>query len=430
MASLIGFAGLSHLGIVSSICAASKGFDAIGYDARPDLCADLGAGRLPILEPGLPELLVACRDRLRFTSDPTSLSGCDIIYLSLDVPTDESNCSDDSDLRRLIHSVLPHAKPNAILVVLSQVRPGFTRKLSAEIQPSLTRGGLQLFYQVETLVLGRAVERALRPERYILGCADPGNRLPARLAELLGAFDCPVFQMGYESAELAKISINVLLAASLSATNTLAEICEAVGADWAEIVATLYLDKRIGPHAYLSPGLGIAGGNIERDLVTIKDLAAERGANDCVPAAFITHSQYRRDWVLRVLHRHVLTRQNQPTVAVWGLSYKPNTKSVKNSPTLVLLDSLRSVPVRLYDPQATLDQAYPQVVQVTCALEACQDAGVLVIMTGWEEFSSISSASVKEALVQPIVIDPAAAWSRRDLSADGFAYFTLGKPAA
>src|SRR5204862_7230882 len=132
----------------------------------------------------------------------------------------------------------------------------------------------RLIDQVETLVFGRAVARARHPERFMIGCAGPAKPLPARYRELLEAFGCPILPMRYESAELAKISINFCLVASIGVANTLAELCEAIGADWAEIIPALRLDRRIGPHSYLAPGLGIAGGNLERDLRTVLDLAA------------------------------------------------------------------------------------------------------------------------------------------------------------
>ncbi len=113
--------------------------------------------------------------------------------------------------------------------MLSQVPPGFTRALQV-VSPN------RLLYQVETLIFGQAVERAIHPERFIVGCVDPSQPLPQRYREVLEAFDCPILPMRYESAELAKISINFCLVASLSAANTLAEVSEAVGADWAEIV--------------------------------------------------------------------------------------------------------------------------------------------------------------------------------------------------
>ena len=426
---MIGFAGLSHLGIISSIATASKGFEVIAYDQRPDLCGDLALERLSVLEPDLPELLSANKARLQFTSDPTALSACDVIYFSLDVSTDQENRSDLSGLRRLIEEVVIYAKPEATLVVLSQVPPGFTRRLCAQFEQLLDQRRIRVFYQVETLIFGRAVERALRPERFIIGCHDPKAELPKPYAELLALFSCPVLQMRYESAELGKISINIFLAASLSATNTLAELCEVIEADWAEIVPTLRLDRRIGPHAYLTPGLGIAGGNIERDLVTVRNLAAEYGTEDGVPSAFLANSRYRREWVLRMLHRFVLGRQTKPMIAVWGLAYKPNTKSVKNSPSLALLEALSGQSVRLYDPSARLGVEYSSVMQTESALEACQGAHALVIMTAWSEFTSIPTRAVKEALARPVVIDPSGVWSQRGVSSEGFTYCTLGRPA-
>ncbi len=428
MNSKIGFAGLSHLGIVSSIATASKGFEVIAYDQRSDLCGELALDRLPVLEPGLPELLVNGRARLRFTTDPTVLGECDVIYFSLDVPTDRENRSDLSGLAQLIESVVKYGKPDSTLVVLSQVPPGFTRRVSSQLRSVLDRRRLRVFYQVETLIFGRAVERALGPERFIVGCEDPKAELPKPYAEVLAAFGCPVLPMRYESAELAKISINIFLAASLSATNTLAEICEGVGAEWTEIVPALRLDRRIGPHAYLAPGLGIAGGNIERDLVTVKDLAAEYGAEECVASAFIANSRYRRDWALRKLHQWTLSCEPTSIIAVWGLAYKPDTRSIKNSPTLGLIEALAGQTVRLYDPRARLGEPYPGVDQTETALDACQGAHALVIMTGWDEFAAIATRDVKEAMAQPVIIDPSGAWSRRAVSASGFNYCTLGSP--
>lgn len=145
------------------------------------------------------------------------------------------------------------------------------------------------------------------------------------------AFGCPILPMSYESAELAKISINCCLVGMISVANTLAEVCERIGADWHEIVPALRLDKRIGPYAYISPGLGIAGGNLERDLATVCRLAEEHGTDAEVVRAWIHNSRYRKDWVLRVLHSNVLNYCPQPRIAVLGLAYKENTHSIKNS---------------------------------------------------------------------------------------------------
>src|SRR5262249_33391294 len=185
--------------------------------------------------------------------------------------------------------------PRALLVVLCQVPPGFTRGLPWSSE--------RLFYQVETLVFGRAVERATRPERYIVGCAEPSKALPKVLATLLGAFGCPILPMRYESAELAKIAINCCLVASITTANTLAEISERIGAAWSEIVPALKFDARIGPGAYLAPGLGLAGGNLERDLATILGLSEAVGSEASVIRAFVANSRHRPDWAKPVLRR-------------------------------------------------------------------------------------------------------------------------------
>ncbi|MBK8065034.1 MAG: hypothetical protein IPK29_14045 [Betaproteobacteria bacterium] len=221
------------------------------------------------------------------------------------------------------------ARKDAVIVVLSQVPPGFTRGKQRE--------GRILYYQVETLIFGRAVERALLPERYIVGCADPSQPLPAACRTLPDGARLPDPAMRYESAGLAKISINMCLVASVSTANTLAELCEKIGADWSEIVPALKLDRRIGQYSYLAPGLGIAGGNLERDLATVCSFADRDAAPmPALARAWIANSRHRRDWVLRTLYREVLCKHEDPEIAVLGLAYKQDTHSAKNSPVIAL----------------------------------------------------------------------------------------------
>jgi len=219
---VIGFAGMTHLGLVSATVTASRGFPTICFDPDPALIDKIKLGQLPVSEPDLPELLQANGKRQSFTAAIADLAGCDIVYIAADVPTNDRGESDLTNIHKLIDAIVAVLGPSAILVVLCQVPPGFTRALAAP--PPARR-----YYQVETLVFGRAVERAANPERYIIGCADPSEPLDARLQTLLKAFGCPILPMRYESAELAKISINMCLVASIGTANTLAELCEAVG---------------------------------------------------------------------------------------------------------------------------------------------------------------------------------------------------------
>src|SRR2546423_511985 len=428
---MIGYAGLSHLGIVSSIATAAKGFGVIAYGEDAALCDRLNRGEMPFFEPELEELLTSNQSRIHFTENPSELSRCDVIYFALDVPTDENGVSDLSSLDKLIERVVALASNGTTLVVLSQVPPGFTRKLAGRIERLEAGRSLQLFYQVETLIFGRAVERALYPERFIVGTSDPQLQPPPKAyAELLSAFDCPLLTMRYESAELTKISINMCLVSSVSVANTMAELCEKIGADWSAMGPALKLDKRIGEYAYLSPGLGIAGGNLERDLATVVSLANEFGTDDCVVDAWISNSRYRRDWALKVIHREIISRAANPVIVVWGLAYKQDTTSTKNSPALALVDALKPFSIRAYDPQVVLSgDVGSNFFQTSSAIEACRGADDLVIMTPWLDFSSVSVAHIRDANAGRVVVDPYGAMDASACARAGFAYFKLGSPS-
>lgn len=426
---MIGFAGLSHLGIVSSIAAASKGHSVIAYDSDKVLCESLNDGQLPFLEPDLPELFKANRSNIRFTHDAKELDECQFVLFSQDVPTNKDASSNLAPLHDLIEQVIVHLSSDTTLIVLSQIPPGFIRDLSGTLNGFSKSQNFPLFYQVETLVFGRAVDRALHPERIIVGCDEPTAKLPEPYSEFLNGFDCPIIKMRYESAELTKLSINLFLVSSISLANTLAELCEVIGADWSEIAPALKLDKRIGPHSYLAPGLGISGGNLERDLSTIRALATELGTDAGCIEAWIANSSHRREWALKTIHSQVIRQNSDPTIAVWGLAYKQDTSSTKNSPALELIDSLSSFSIRAYDPAVVLDPGcWQHIIQGSSALDVCHGADVLVITTPWPAFSSIDLTQVREMMDGDVIIDPFGILNRDQCIELGFSYFKLGQP--
>jgi UDPglucose 6-dehydrogenase len=423
---MIGFIGLSHLGLNYSLATAAKGFDVVAYDPDPALAARLGAGDFPIEEPGFTELFAQHRTRIDYTSDERDLAKCELVFYSLDVHTNEKNESDLDPLTALIHATAPRLSAGTTAVVLSQVAPGYMRQLRTELR------GLSpadFYYQVETLIFGRAVERAMQPERFIVGADDPSRSIPAPFQAWHASFDCPVLVMHLESAELAKIAINFFLVSSVTTTNTLAEVCERIGAKWNEIVPALRLDKRIGPQAYLSPGLGIAGGNLERDLITVQSLAAKYGTEASVVSAWQVNSRHRRDWVLRRVHELVLSDADvrKKSFALWGLAYKQDTHSVKNSPALALADALAPFRKSAFDPQVkSLPRPIPHLSIAASALEACRGADALLVMTPWSEFSTVAPGDVRRELKGDVVIDPFGVLDSRAWRDAGFSHHVLG----
>ncbi|PIW30963.1 MAG: GDP-mannose dehydrogenase [Rhodospirillales bacterium CG15_BIG_FIL_POST_REV_8_21_14_020_66_15] len=421
-APMIGFAGLTHLGLNMAAASAARGFDVVGFHGDPALVDAINAGRLPVSEPGLDRLIVDNRSRLTVTADGSALGRCDMVYVSVDVPTDDAGKSDLDPIRAMIARVEAVLSDDALLIVLCQVPPGFTRALS--------RDPARLYYQVETLIFGRAVERAMHPERFIVGCARPDAPIDPRLAAYLGAFGCPVLPMRYESAELAKISINMCLVASIGVANTMAEICENVGADWSEIVPALRLDARIGPKSYIQPGLGLAGGNLERDLETVIGLADTHGTDAGIVHAWTANSRHRKDWCYRTLKRAVLDTRPDAAIGLLGLAYKEDTHSTKNAASLALLAHLDAARVTAHDPEVRADALIPGLRRAETPLDACDGADAVVIDTPWPAYRDLDPAEIARRMRGRTLIDPYGLLPGDAVAAAGLDHFTLGRPPA
>jgi UDPglucose 6-dehydrogenase len=416
---VIGFAGMTHLGLNSAVASAEKGFELVCFDLDANLIARLKLQELPVNEPELPEMLARNAERITFTTAIEDLVACDVVYVAPDVATNDQGESDLSYVSELIVQVEAALRDDAIMVLLSQVPPGYTR--------ARERNGEILYYQVETLIFGRAIERALYPERFIIGCADPGKPLPAAYATYLESFGCPLLQMRYESAELAKISINCCLIASVTVANTLAEVCEHIGADWAEIAPALKLDRRIGANSYLTPGMGISGGNLERDLATVDRLSRTTGTEAGLITAFQRNSAHRKMWALRVLHQTTLDVNPEAVIGVLGLTYKENTHSLKNSPSAALLVHLHPWRVRLFDPIVPASAAqHPRSEGCSSAIEVATGADALVLMTPWPEFRDLDPVKVAKVMHGRVLIDPHRLIDPAKAMAAGLEYVTLG----
>ncbi|MCH9614512.1 MAG: UDP-glucose 6-dehydrogenase TuaD [Chlamydiia bacterium] len=384
----LAFIGMTHLGLVSSIAAAVKGHEIVCFDRNVALIEKLTDGEIPFIEPNVKEQLLAHRENIHFTSKLSDLQDMLLVYVAPDIPTNTLGESDLSAIQTLIDHITPHLHQEANLVILSQVSPGYCRTVNWNKS--------QLFYQVETLIFGQALHRALYPERFILGLDDPTKPLPTYFKDYLNSYECPILPMEYESAELSKIAINLFLVSSVTTTNTVAELCEKIGAKWGEIAGALKLDKRIGKDAYLSPGLGIAGGNLERDMVTFCKLADTHGSDCSLIRTFQNHSKRAADWTLKKLHAKGILQKADPKIALLGLAYKKDTSSIKNSPAVRLLEHLTTCTVNSYDPA----------VESSClrAKDTCDGADALVVMTPWDEFKTATLPI--DLMRNKVVIDP------------------------
>ena len=340
----IGFIGMTHLGIVSSIAAAEKNFNVICYDQDKEKINKLNKSLFEIDEPKLNYYYKKNTKKIKFTNDLKELNSTSLVYLSIDIKTNSSGKSDYTEINEIITKISKNLNKKIILIILCQIAPGFTRKIKWPKN--------KLFYQVETLIFGKAFERALKPERIIVG-QDATKKLPIKYKKFLTQFKCPLITMNYESAELSKISINLFLISQVMTTNSIVEIAKKIGADWNSIKLALNLDKRIGKKSYLDPGLGISGGNLERDLSTMQTLAHKQRTSSILFQTFESLSKYYKDWCYREFEK---IRKNNKlkiiNVGVLGLAYKNNTNSIKNSPSILLIKKLlkKNIKVIVNDP--------------------------------------------------------------------------------
>ncbi|MCC7367553.1 MAG: nucleotide sugar dehydrogenase [Chloroflexi bacterium] len=429
-----GVIGLSHLGIVYGTAWASFGQPVIAVDADRQAVERLRSGDPIVLEPGLPELLEKARPYVTYTDDFSRLAECPLVIVARDIPTDEQNRSDIGAVQRLIDMAIPHLRQDSALVVMCQVPPGFNRKLGEQIRAQRPDLRVKNYYWVETLAFGWAVERAMQPERLIVSAEDPSAPLPPQLQAGLEQFGCPIVKMGFESAELTKTAINIYLIGAVTYANALADLCEAVGADWSEMVPALRLDRRIGQSAYIRPSLGVAGGNLERDLVTLRQLGATHDVETLYLDALQAANNSRFDWVHRKLTERLLARGGATgTVAIWGLTYKKDTKSTKNSPALRLLAEIDPrLTLKAWDPAVGLDEVRANGISTPLMVvksrdAALDDADCLAIMADWDTFGQADLDAIRTRMRRPLVIDTVGVLQKRRAEMAGIEYVVMGR---
>ena len=421
MSLVVGFLGMTHLGLNSAVAGAERGHKIVCFDYESDYIASLRRANSFIEEPNLSKLLKKNLHLMNFTDCDEKLRQCDLVYIAADVDTDEHGASDLSPVETYLDTAIKNTNDETTLVVLSQVPPGFVR--------SHKKPNRQIAYQVETLIFGNAISRALNPERYIIGLDNADSKLPRELKSYLESHgNPPIFKMSYESAELAKTAINCCLVSSISTANMFAEICEHIGANWQDIVPALRADKRIGQYSYLSPGLGLSGGNLERDVKTVIEIANTFEAKANIAQSWLDHSNLRRNWPLEMIASHVFPENQSPVIGILGLTYKENTNSIKNSPSVKLIKELRKYKLQVYDPIISCDPAWHETIENKESVkQTCLGADVILIMTAWPEFHGLKCNKISRWMRGKVVIDPFSILNSADAHAAGLKHIVLGK---
>jgi UDPglucose 6-dehydrogenase len=394
--------GLWHLGCVTAACCA-KYFDVIGLDFDVANVDRLRQGLAPIFEPGLNESIASglATGKLSFTTDPKiACADADVLWLTHDTPVGEDDKPDPAPVLADLRSAIPFLRKDALVLISSQLPAGTCDRLATEFT------GHHFAYSPENLRLGQALDAFEKADRVVVGIRDGTDK--SLLEELFSRFTSRILFMGATSAEMVKHALNSFLALSVTFINEIARLCEHVGADAREVAAGLKSEPRIGQKAYLSPGGPFAGGTLARDVVSLVDLAAVKQEPVSVIPAIKESNDRHRNWAFKRL-RSILGNLEGKEIAILGLTYTPNTSTLRRSWAVELCRNLLAdrAAVRGYDPAVKqLPEELNRIHLATGVEEAVSKADAAVVCTEWPQFREAEWSGLIAQMGRALVLDP------------------------
>ncbi len=431
----IAVVGLWHLGSVAAAALAELGHQVHATDWDSRAVEHLAQGIPPVDEPGLGALLARQieQGRLAFSSSPRdAFAEAEFIFLTFDTPVDEADQSDLGPVFTAGDTIALHARDGVEVVGMSQVPVGTCQNLAERIRARAPKLDFRIVYHPENLRLGQAIETFLRPDFLLVGAENDADA--ERLLGLYNGVEAPRLKMSLRSAELSKHALNAFLATSVSFSNELAALAEACGADIRDTVRALRHDRRIGPHAFLSPGPGFSGGTLARDVQALRMLGERAGRAPPVLDAAWAVNRERLPTLLEKI-RQACGALRGLRVGLLGLTYKPGTDTLRRSAALELAELLRGAgcAVQAFDPRIRQPRAETRDTPLCAdAYEAARDADALVVMTPWPEFQQLDLTRLRAAMRQPVLLDAHNVLDDSAARRAGWRYFGTGvaQPAA
>lgn len=347
--------GLWHLGSVISACLAEKGYEVTGYDENVKFVASLNNAKSPVYEPHLNKLIKkSINKNLYYTNDPTEiLKECEILWLTYDSKPNSMNSSFLDDLKHKILKSAEYLNNKCIIIISSQLPVGSVSYISKFIENKLGKR-FEFIYIPENLRLGNSVNYFLKPDRIIVGLEN--NKLRKKLIRFLSPFTNNLLFISTKSSEMVKHAINGFLANSIVFANEIANISEKVGANANQVSLGLKSDIRIGNKAYLNPGMSFSGETLERDLKYLKSIAYNKKLKIFNINSIIKSNNNHKKWVENTIQKNFGKIKNI-SVAYWGLAYKSNTDTLRDSLNLKICKSLirSNVKLKIYDHYIDLE---------------------------------------------------------------------------
>ena len=423
--------GLWHLGTVTAACLANRGFEIVGLDSNSKIIDDLNCGKAPLYEPGLDKLLESGLEtgRLSFTTDMKSAVGhTDVVWVTFDTPVGENDKADIDFVSARIIETFSYFRDGTIIIISSQLPVGSIRKVEREFTECEFDRGVSFCCIPENLRLGQAIESFFNPDRIVVGIRDNGMR--PILERLLSPISSELVWVGVESAEMSKHALNAFLAMSIVYSNEIAGICERVNADVREVEKTLRTESRVGRSAYIRPGEAFSGGTLARDVTYLTNIADQQGLRIPVLNSVIPSNNIQKGWLFRRAQEILGNSAQDKKVGVLGVSYKVGTDSIRRSGSIELMRGLLTLGVQIsaFDPKVNVLPKDLSMVRLENTIDdVTVDSDLLILVTQWPDFQTLSSETLINNMRTPVVIDQSE-FLAPGLSSDSrIQYITFGK---
>ncbi len=434
----VAIVGSGYVGLVTGTCFAEVGIEVVCVDIDVKKIENLKNGIIPIYEPGLEDMVLRNmkKGRLQFTTDISeALEDCEVLFTAVGTPPDKDGSADLQYVLSVARDCGKNMKDYLLIVTKSTVPVGTAQKVRKALQEELDKRGVDIPFDVasnpEFLKEGAAITDFLKPDRIVVGLDSPkAEDLMKSLYKPFTLNGHPIIFMDIISAEMTKYAANAMLATKISFMNDIANLCEIVGADINMVRKGIGSDSRIG-NKFIYPGIGYGGSCFPKDVKalihTAEDYNYELRVLKAVEAVNVDQKSVLYNKMLKYYDGDIKNK----TIAMWGLSFKPQTDDMREAPSLVIIQKLleAGASVKAYDPIAMKEAKHTLGDTITYSedqYEALIDADCLLIVTEWPEFKVPNFKIVRKLLNKPVIFDGRNIYEVDEMKNIGFNYFCIG----
>lgn len=422
--------GVGYVGLVTGTCLADLGNEVIGVDIDKKRIEDLNKGIIPIYEPGLADLVVKNveQNRLSFTTEiGKAIKESEIIFIAVGTPPLPDGTADLTYVKNVAEDIGKNIDSYKVVVNKSTVPIG-TGDMVSRIIKQFYDGDFEVVSNPEFLREGCAVEDFMHPERIVVGGTNNGRAMEI-MVQLYESLKAPMVLTDVKTAEMIKYASNALLATEISFINSIANICEKLGADVKLVAEGMRQDKRIGKYAFLEAGVGYGGSCFPKDVKALIQIAQENGIRFSILEAVEATNEAQKQSLLVKIQKLIGEDLHEKKIAVWGLAFKPQTDDIREAPSLVVIKQLldRGAKITVFDPVARLKDNDENIVFSDDYYEAVKGTDCLVIVTEWSDFKKADLNKIKSLMKSPNVVDGRNVFEKKTMEEAGFNYIGIGR---